>query len=280
MATVYKATTLFQVTTVAGNPRQAVPHTGGWSESWWTQTDPLVTMPTDLTQTQLARASLLPAQANVIGLRVQKYDMTGNRLTPQGTRILKLAYPGRSGIVTDLPQCAVAFVVTNNNSPNKANMLLRCIPDDYLIGGEWQPDTTYQGLVTRFFTRITSGRFGFIGRDRSQASTRVLSASPTDGVLVDGIPSTGLVVNDWVRFNRTVDNAGVPISRPYKVLTIVGNKLTLEGWTAIVAKPSGTLRRDLVGFFLYNQQYLGKATVKKIGSPFERYRGRRSKKRV
>src|SRR6266567_722754 len=97
---VYKATTMFQLTTIATNPAFAVPHTGGWSESWWSLTDPYSVAAPALRLMQQRRAALLPAQASIIGYRVQKYNLNGNHLEPLGSQALKITFPGRAGIIT------------------------------------------------------------------------------------------------------------------------------------------------------------------------------------
>lgn len=282
MATVYKATTMFQLTTVVANVAYAVPHTGGWSESWWSLTDPWTTASLALRQLQLKRATLLPIQASIIGFRVQKYDMVGNQLKPLGSLVASTLMPGRTGIVTDVPSMALQLIVSGTNTPNKANMILRGIPDDYIQGGEYQPDPIYAGLMTQFRNQLTASGFGFVGRDRSQASTRVLSASLADGILVDGIPASGLVAGDWVRLNRVLSTTGHLIVGPFRVVSVVGSVVRVDNWPGgmVVDKPSGTLRRDQMVFVAYTMTNARRATTKKVGSPFEKYRGRRSKKRV
>lgn len=283
MAIVYKQSVVFQVTTVAPNPTYAVSHTGGWTESWWSTADPFANpamVAPALTSLINARANLLPAQAAVIGLRVQKYNMQGNFLATMGAQAKPYGTPGRAGIVTDLPQVALQLVVSPNGSPNSANMTLRCIPDIYMAGGEFAPDPTYAGFLTTFRNQVTASGFGFVGRDKSQASVRILSASAADGMLLDAIPGTGLVAGDWVRLNRCFDDAGKPLVGPYKLsINPVGNVIRLIGWTETISKPSGTLRRDQMVFCPYNTTGLRRAVVKKIGSPFEKYRGRQTRKR-
>ena len=275
----YHATANFQITTVPEDPRFGVQHTGGWSEGIWSQTDPLVTDPGRWVALLRARANLLPSTAVILGTRVQKYEMAGNKLQPQGSKITTAAYVGRAGITTDLPQAALQLVATNPATPNKAVVILRAIPDDYIKGGEFAPTPAYLGFLTSFRTQLTSNEFGFVGRDLSQASVRVLSASVADGILLDGIPATGLVVGNYVRFNRVVTSTGVLVTGSWQVTNIAGNVIRVANWTHIVVKAGGTVRRDQMVFVQYVTTYLRRATVKKIGAPFEKYRGRRAKVR-
>lgn len=281
MAIVYRATSMFQVTTSPTDPRWAVAHTGGWSESFWTQNDPLAGAANEAWNSlEDARATMLPATASIIGWRVQKYDIQQNRLVPQGSRIGTRTKPGRIAIVTDIPQAAIQLIAATAG-PNKSNVILRCIPDDYIKGGEFAPDPVYLRFFTTWRNLLIGSQFGFCGRDMTQASTQVIGISVDGVVTVSGIPSTGLVANDFVRFNRCINTLGELITGTYQVGVVTGNTFTLRGarFPGVVTKPNGTLRRDMIGFYSYTQTFMRRATTRKVGSPFEKYRGRRSKRR-
>jgi hypothetical protein len=288
--TVYKLTNIFQVTTAPVDPAAANAHTGGWSESYWTLS-PFQTVVAQWNALTSARANLLPIQASSIGWRFQEYSMDKNFLTPKGTQAGPQRFPGRTGILTDLPQVALQIVTRSNAAPNRSNVVLRCMPDDQMTGGEYGPSPVFKGLVTTFqnlLSPATPGPVGFLGRDQSQASVRVLAGSGTDGITIDAVPATGLVVGDYVRFNRIHDSFGRPVIGSFRVTTInpgvpPGSAvITVAGWPSgvVVSKASGTLRRDQLAFFSYKDSRVRRAVVKKVGSPFEKYRGRRSKKRV
>lgn len=279
MPIVYRATSTFQITTTPTDPRFGVAHTGGWSESFWTLIDPLGPAEGAWTALRRARANLMPASASIVGFRVQKYNMTGNQLQAQGSTIGVSKIPGRDAIVTDLPQAAIALVLTTAG-PNKANLILRAIPDDYIKGGEFAPDPPYLAFLTTFRNQIIANQYGFAGRDLSQVSARVLTISSEGVVTVDGIPSTGLVVNDFVRFNRVITAVGALVTGTFQVMAVAGNTFTVRPpWPGLVSKPGGTVRRDQMAFFPYTDTFLRRATTRKVGAPFEKYRGRRSKRR-
>ena len=107
--TVFKATTIFQVTTQPSDPTEANAHTGGWTESFWTLS-PYSVIFAPWNALLYARANLLPIQASAIGYRFQEYSMDKNVLTPKGTQAGPQRFPGRTGILTDLPQVALQIV--------------------------------------------------------------------------------------------------------------------------------------------------------------------------
>jgi hypothetical protein len=138
-------------------------------------------------------------------------------------------------------------------------------------------------LVNAFIRKLSGGQFGFIGRDKTQASVRVWSASQTDGIRIDQTPVTGLVVGDFVRLNRVIATNGDPVTGTFRVATpVVAGVFTVANWPIgmVVSKPSGTLRVDKIAFMAYTDAKVVRAVVKKVGSPLEKYRGRRSKRPV
>jgi hypothetical protein len=121
--------------------------------------------------------------------------------------------------------------------------------------------------------------FGFIGRDLAQASVRVLKIA-VNLITLEAIPGTGLAIGDFIRLHRVFDDNNLPVKGAFVVTAIAANIITVQGLNATVTEPSGTLRRDLLTFFNYGAIAPIRAVVKKVGRPFEQYRGRRSKTRA
>lgn len=279
MAPVYKATTVFQASTAPEDPRFGVIHTGGWTESFWSQSDPMVApLAATWDAIQNARALLLPSTAKIIGYRVSKYEMVSNRLTPQGSTAGTLTKPGRDGEQTDIPQMALQWLLSTA-TPNKAIHTLRCIPDAYVAGGEFKPSPAYLGFTTTYRNLLVGSGFGFAGRDLGQMNARVMGTTTDGSVLLDQIPGTGIAAGDWVRFHRTFNSSFLPVTGAYQVTLVTGNILRLAAFTQIISKPSGTLRKDVIGFFAYNRSNIKRIVSRKVGAPFEKYRGRASKRR-
>lgn len=273
-----RLTNILQVTTTPTDLTKARAHTGGWSESFWTTLNPVGFEPAWLTQ-QTKRALLLPSSAAIVGFRTQQYTIAGNKLLPGGSTSGRQNMPGALGSSADLPQVALMLNAAANGAPNNARMILRGMPDPVMVGGEYQPAPFFSALVTQFCNSMIGFNFGFIGRDLSQASVRVLKIA-NNVITVDQLPGTGLAVGDFIRFHRVYDSGGNPVKGDYVVSTIAGNDITVAGLAVVVTKPSGTLRRDLLTYLPFGNLYPVRAVVKKVGRPFEQYRGRRSKTRV
>jgi len=277
---VYKLTNIFQLTTIPLDEAVASAHTGGWTESWWTNAD-VDAFYTKWSALQRARATMLPASAKIIGYRYTKYETIGNFLQPRGTEAGRQSYPGQVGKLTDLPQVSL-HLLAQSGPPNRANVTLRGMPDEFMSGGEYGPTPAFKALLTAFITKATEGTFGFIGRDLSQASTRVLGIT-NDAITVNSIPA-GLAIDDFVRMNRVVGNNGIPITGTFRVISfsLTAKSITVIGLplNSTLTRPSGSLRRDLISFQSYTSMNVVRAVVKKVGSPLEKYRGRRSKRRV
>jgi len=275
---VRRLTNIFMATTAPTNLATARAHTAGWSESFWTSLNQ-AGFNAPWTVQQQRRAVMLPPTAAIVGYRIQEYTISGNKLLPGGTSAGRQNLPGSGTLTIDLPQVALQANCASRLTPNSSRLVLRGMPDSIMVGGEYQPTATFQAAFTNFANSMSGLNFGFIGRDLAQASVRVLSIAG-NVITVDAIPATGLVVGDFVRLNRVYGELGNPVKGSFRVTAIAGQTVTVAGLVATVTKPSGTIRRDQLTYLNYGQILPIRAVVKKVGRPFEQYRGRRSKSRV
>lgn len=267
---------LMQATTAPPDRTSAAPHSAGWSESWWlpgtvNSDSPLIT------QLAQKRASLLPSQASVIGFRLALYTLTGNKIVPGGTKTGKFLYPGAGHIATDLPQVALEMSGKTGAGPNTSRFTLRGMPDGMMTYGEYQPDTTFRGAVTRFCTELIDSGWCFLGRDLSNPVVRVLSIAAGNVTVSAGM---GVAVGDYIRLLRVFDNNGNSVQGSYRVTAFAGaGVMTLAGFDpAITAGESGSARKDTLALYGFSAVTPSRAVVRKVGRPFESYRGRRSKR--
>ena len=272
---VSRLSTIIQVTTSPTDLTVARAHTGGWSESIWTTLNANAYRPL-WSIMQQKRALLLPLAASIVGFRTQIYTISTNKILPGGAVSGRLQVPGTNSNKTDLPQVSLQLSTTGAGVPNTNRLVLRGIPDDVMKNGEYQPDSVFKGLVTQFATSLLGNNFGFVGRDLSQLSVRVEAIAGTS-ITVDQIPGTGLDQGDYVRLNRVIGDNGSPIQGVFKVNSVNGRVLVMTQTVGNLSKPSGTLHRDLLAYFAFGSITPIRAVVKKIGRPFESYRGRRSK---
>jgi len=270
---------IFQLTTDPENRTNANQHTGGWSESVWTNLSPSQAITQLIPGLLTRRAALLPAQASIIGYRVAQVQLQGNRILAGASQSTNTTYPGSVQRDTDVPQMALQLRGVVNGVPNRNNFWLRGIPDSMVQGGEYQPSRAYATSMGNYQGFIAgSGLMGFIGRDLTAPSSKVISIDNT-GKLTTDSAIAGVATGGFVRFRRVVDQNRRPVTGSYYVILYTPpNVYTLQGMTQVVTRPSGTVRQDVLNFFLYSGVAFNRIGVKKVGRPLEGYRGRRSRK--
>lgn len=271
-----KVSIIFNLATAPTDLAQANVHTGGWSETFWTDLDG------DALLARLAvlagrRALLLGASASITGYRIQQYTIARNILIAGGSSAGGLRLPGFSAAVTDMPQVALEYKCSAAGKNNSSRKTLRGIIDSQIVGGEYQPTTVYRGAVTRFFTELTSGVWSFPGRDLSNPSMRILGITNLGVITVDGV--VGIALGDYVRLLRVRDNTGFPVEGSFEVTAATLTTITVRDWKGATVGASGRLRKDNVVMCTISAASPTRSVVRKIGRPTEGYRGRRSKRR-
>ena len=278
----FRMTMLMQVTTDAGQTQDANRHSGGFSESIWAN------VPTDISQNSVqnllvARARLLPKQASIIGIRVAHYTFALNKLLPGATSSAKQLIPGNVQYNCNLPQDALQMDARAAGTANSRRFALKCLPDEQVVQGEYQPDGDYRGYLATFMNLLSTGGWYFVARDLSLPSYRVLSvtgAGTTMTVFTQG-PPVGFGTGDPVRFRRTKFDDGTVLKQAVFVLGVSATGFTFGHATTLnLISPSGTVRKDLLTLPRITGATPVRAVVRKIGGPFEKYRGRASKRRA
>jgi hypothetical protein len=267
---------LMQMTTDPDDRASAQQHSGGWSEGFWLQGLYTPTA-TGIRSIAEKRARLLPAQAAIIGVRIGYYNIDGNKVLPSGSATGRLNFPGRSTLKTDLPQVALLMKGTTAASANTSSFFLRCMPDDIMKGGEYQPTTSFRNAVSQYCDEIAnSANLGFIGRDLTRPTARVLGIV---GNVVTLSADIGAAQNSFLRFIRTRDDGGKPIKGTYRILTVTNpTNLVVENLNATMTRANGLARIDAIAFYDFNAVGPKRAVTRKVGRPFEAYRGRQSKR--
>jgi hypothetical protein len=274
----YRVSLLFDVTTAPSDLTAASPHSGGWSESHWTLSV------TDLTTNFLPllaqrRAALLSSLSSIIGFRVENFTISGNKLLPGGTTSGRFLYPGGFGGTLNLPQDALQISIPAQSAPNVSRSNLRGMPDTVVALGEYQPTTGYKTAVASFLQTLNNGGWGFVGRVKSNPSARVNNIAA--GVVTLSANVGGVAGTSYLRMNRVYDTLNNPIRGAYLITAIAANVYTLQGFPSQnVTTPSGSARVDALQYFGYSIGVPVRAVSRKIGRPFEQYRGRASRRRA
>jgi hypothetical protein len=274
----YRTTFLMQITTAPPDLNDAGAHIAGWSESHWSATAPDPAS-RGFGNLMRRRAALLPVQGRIVGYRIASYTFTGNRMLPGPVTTGHSQATGGSGQVTDVPQMALDCS-TATAGGNSSRFSLRGIPDSCVSGGEYNPLLTFKVALDSYFTLLVSQGYGLAGRDLTQPSFKVKSIA--NGILTTDGTVTLFPGVDYVRFRGVRDINGVAVSGAYQLGTSpAANQFLLQGFnTTIAVNNSGSARRDLINFYAYTEVSPARITVRKVGRPFEQYRGRRSRRRM
>jgi hypothetical protein len=272
-----KVSMIFNVSTVPTDPAFAQTHTGGWSESFW-RSSPLASDDPIVTRLVTARAAILPATAAITGLRFGLYDLTLNRLVPQGSNTGGTRRPGVATWKTDLPQASLQMTGKTDAGANTSHFNVRCIPDMFIVGGEYYPSASFVTAMANFSSTLINDGWCFLGRDLSKPLQRVsaLALSVLDIGYINFATN-----NSYLRFYRAYDTGGNPVKGAYRIVSQDNlGKYTLAGISGNIAVVnSGFVREDLLKLFQFTNVSVSRAKVKKIGRPSEGYRGRASRRR-
>lgn len=270
-----KVTYLFDYVSAPANGADAASHKGGWSETIWQNGESPIA--SQLREIANHRRLLLPSSVRIIGYRQQVYQIVQSGLLAGGASIVLLGLSGNQTYFPDLPQVALSMVANSNTATNSRRFSLRGIPDSVMVNGEYQPSASYRGFVTAYGNALIANGAVFPGRDLTQPIHNIESI--LDGKLRT-IGDISVAVGDRVLLRRCKDVDGVPVIGIFTVTAVVGRDVTLGGFDLeTVVGPVGLATRHVMRMTNINNVVVGRAVVRKIGRPFEQYRGRRSKRR-
>lgn len=241
---------------------------GGWSESVYDNTDNINTTQRTFALLCQARAGMLPVGAAVIGQRYQIVNPVG------GTTTTKRVFPGTIA-PADVPQMAAQFSCPGVGVPNVRLFTLRGMPDANVVEGEFKPTPEYLAAFNLFKNRLRN--WYFRGRALTNLEVPIVSISSA-GVFVLGAALTFDELNKIRIFKAKETSFDTTISGLFTVLTKTSSTGgTFANWTH-GNRVDGTCRVDGV---IYPQIQALQAsditvTVRKVGRPFNQYRGRAS----
>jgi hypothetical protein len=274
-----KLTMLFTAASNVSNPTATPRRIGGWSESWY---QPGNDIPAAIALAQkgtaggvanrvgifAARAALLGLGASLVGFRVQTVDPVG----PSQSGILN--FPGEASVKQDIPQMALLFKIGSDRA-NFRRLIIRGIPDMYVVEGEFVNSGTNPLQITQFLSSLND--WYFRGRDLSQVAPRILTIA-ADGTVQTETPHASQPL-DMVRVLRTKNSNDDLVGGRFQVNTIGpgSNTLKLTGWTGGTTT-GGTIRKDAIVYprcvITLNEDK--RIVTRRVGRAPNQYRGRQS----
>jgi hypothetical protein len=271
-----KCSLLIQFTTNPNNRQVSAAHAGGFSEQFWFNGNPIIQAAANAIAS--FRASMLPIESTVIGLRQQIYTVNGNKLLPGGSSVVPLNFPGSNNYTLDNPQSCLNLRLQTGGGPNVGRYCMRNLPDEVVVNGEFQPDGAFTANLNIWKNTLAGNGFGFVGRNLAALKTVVLGS---DGINLLVGSTAGFNVGDYVRFLKVHAITGGTIEGSYQIIAITApNKLQFIHNIGSDAASGGNVRSDGIGFFATSAVATQRASVRKVGRPFAGYRGRRSKQKL
>jgi len=274
----FKCSLLFAVTTSPEDLVRAAPHSGGWSESHWRTNSSNIVDDFIIPLAQY-RALMLPSFASIIGYRVESFTISGNKLLPGGSTSGRFLFPGGAGVTMNIPQDSLQFSANVAGQPNSVRFNARCLPDDQVSRGEYQPTPAFRTAVQNYTDQLRTAVWGTVFVDKSQPTARVNKI--VGNVVTLSAPIGAVAGTSYVKLLRVYDDFGRPVKGSFLATAVAGNDVTLQslsGHDLII--PSGLARVDVLLQGAYAGINPTRAVSRKIGRPFEQYRGRRSTLRV
>jgi len=262
---------VFNITTTPTVPIDAGAHSGGWTEGHWLSANVGAT-DARIDRLILMRKAMLPVGVRITGVKIALYTISGNKLLPGGTSAAKKVGVSSQPRTCDMPWVALEFSGSVAGAPNASRFTTRGMPDDQFKGGEYQPNDDFKGQVTAFRGQLIADAWGFVGRNLTLPTARVMSIANSQ-VVLDG--SVGGARLDFLKLNRVYDDNGNPVKGSFPIVSVVDNVYTVSGTLPTITRPSGLARIDQVAFMAYAGVTVGRVVTKKVGRPSESYRGRR-----
>jgi hypothetical protein len=283
----YKATLLFQCVTGRSNiqidPRTTQLGTNqriaGWSESYYTENVSFADLLLRVTGTGgaanslcSARAALLPLSAAIVGQRYQELSPVGPSTT--ATELFR----GVSGQLTDIPQMALLCKVPTSNALKFRRLILRGIPDDIVIQGEYAPTRTFSDALDFFFLILGAFKMRINTTGRPVV---VNSISAINVVTLKDIRPAGLLAGMYVTFAGVQPATGRPVGGTFRVDALggVNNTFTITGWDKGASTGgSMTFVTETFPSLVALGSSVSRIITRKVGRPFGGYVGRASRR--
>jgi len=269
---VFKCTMVFKMATdPLGTDEPG--RTGGWTESWYFEGDLTAAVQQFTGGVGLCkvRATFLPGTASISGQRYQQVSPTVGASITRGKE-----FRGNPLLQTDMPQVSLLTTLPGAGVSNVRHHIFRCIPDEMVILGEYSPTAQFRQFVGTMFQAL--GQWKFRGLDLSIARIPIVSYNEVTG-LVTTFAAHGFAVDEVAQFSGLKEDQTDAATGYSRLVVAVPSSTTFT----VLPKPIG--RTFTIGF-VKRQSFVyptidslncepERAIVRKVGRPFDAFRGRR-----
>ncbi len=272
--TATKVTLLFNASTRDSNGD--VQRLAGFSESYYsTLAIDAPALKTNWNNLAIARANLMPANVSIIGSRYQQVDPTG------ASRQYDNKYPPSTTVQNDLPGVALQWTARSFTTFNQRSVILRGIPDGRVVNGEYAPTAAYNTALQNFWNELKVN-WQFKAIDRTVLPVKIVQIVAS--VMTTAVPH-GLAAGNVVNIMSTkVGTDRVITSYQAGVLNVP----TATTATLYLAGRGENVKDSVFGrarkvdtiypfFAITNEEVINPTAIhRKAGSPFKKFRGRRT----
>jgi len=243
----------------------------GWSESYYYPGSNTGTLINSLDFLGTLRANCAPVGVSVIGLRASAVDPAGF------AQVKSVSKPGSVGS-RDAAFTSLQIVV-NAGASSRRQFLMRGIPDDNVIGGQYSASGLFPGRLNAFQNSLISAGAQLRVIDRTMPIIPYLSV--TGGGVIAFAVDPGWTAGNVVRFFRSYDDVNTSIRGAYTVADGADAlHRVLLGWRAGRTSSGGKIRKQVIDFVNVSSFDLPSRVVShKVGRPFGLAVGRVSRRR-
>lgn len=261
----------FNGATIAANPRPSIGYVGsshafGFSESIWRNG---LTIPQTVTYLKNhlgpARASLLPVNASLTSATL--YSDTGG-----GGVDVPLGFTGTQG-TTNVVNDAILCETRNAAAPIQRRWWVHCVPDEWVTQGELRIDLIDSMIIQLYLSKMALGDWvGVVQNDLKDIVTITAQG------LVTLSTNQPYAVGQHVRVTRTLNSSKKKVGGDFMVSTVgpLLTQFTLALWNKGDCT-GGKVYRPTYDYYSLGANegpYVVRGGTRRIGRPFELYRGR------
>lgn len=236
----------------------------------------------------LKRSALLPANSAIIGSRATILPAE-NAISPQSrrSRTWDQRYAGSSTECDDPRMALQRTLKAQGNDNNQREYTLHFAPDARIVTGQYKSAGGYDTALQEYF-RVLERAFQFQGFDALAPAYRIREIL-ADGTVVPIDTIADAMHNKWIRVlgGQLREGSRRKFKFPEKLLLrkTAGEVWKLEGFTSsarVLMGPDGRIQlysKKFLNFLFDNVQpnpLQMKVVAKKVGRPFNLYRGRQA----
>lgn len=272
-----KCIMLLNGSTDRGNPQPIIGYSGsqhafGVSEGFWSTLTIGDALLQRLNTLAVRRAAILPAEVRILGFRLYN-DGNG------AGRVVQSYLSGQFGNLNVAGDSLLTETRSTSTSAQR-KFWIHCVPDGMVQRGEFTPTNQYAALVDTYLSYLGSN-FSWYSNVKTLVG-KILTISANGLVTLFG--ANPYAVGDQITIQRSYD----PVQQRFRggkfyVATVgpLGTQFTISGWvhgdcqggqSFIPSRAIGSLGAG-------DGLSVIRAGIRKVGRPFEAYRGRVSKRR-